>query len=383
MKAAFFTDTYLPNVDGVVTSIVNTRGYLEKHGHEVYVFTAGSQSDKALNTDPDVFFFRSIALPQYPQYKLALFPYLSATQAAKKHPIDLVHCHAITSMGLAAKHVASQLDKPLVGTFHTMITDAGQYLTKNEWVKKGASKVLWRGISLFYKNFDAVTAPSNATASLLEEHGVKNVHVVPNGINLCKYSPDLDKKTVRNLLGIEDGEAMVLVAGRLGFEKNVDVVVKAAKLVLKNRRARFVVTGDGPARGYCEQLAAKEGVAGAFDFEGFVNAKALPHYYAAADCLVSASAFETQGLSLLEAMACGTPVVGADALAIPEAVENGSNGFLFEPFNESDCAEKVLKLLAAPEGRKKAMAKAARAKAESCSIEKSCEKLLKIYREVT
>ncbi|MBI5226225.1 glycosyltransferase [Candidatus Micrarchaeota archaeon] len=382
LGVAFFTDTYLPNVDGVVTSLLNTRAYLEAHGHAVYVFSAGSQSDARQNLDPHVTFFRSLTFPPYPQYKLALFPYWTATQAVKRHPVDLIHSHAITSMGLAARHVASQLHKPLVGTFHTMVTDGAQYLTKNEWLKKQSSRVLWRAIALYYRGFDVVTAPSEATADLLKQNGVPDVRVMPNGVDLQRFRPDLDRQLVRQLLGIAPDEQMILVAGRLGYEKNVDVVIKSAKSVLKTHKVRFVITGDGPARPFYEQLAAAQGVRKVFEFEGFVNRKALPYYYAAADGVVSASAFETQGLSLLEAMACGTPCVGADALAIPETIDDGKNGFLFKSFDSHDCAEKIGDLLNQGTREKSAFRKAARCKAEGYSLEKTGQKTLELYEEL-
>ncbi|MBI2445825.1 glycosyltransferase [Candidatus Micrarchaeota archaeon] len=382
MRIAYFTDTYLPNVDGVVTSIVNTRARLEAQGHEVFVFTPGSQGDKRLNADPRVLFFRSVALPQYPQYKLALFPYVSAVQSARKVRPDLIHSHAITSMGLAARSTAWQLKVPIVGTFHTMITDGTQYLTKNAWVKRNASKVLWRGISLFYRGFDVVCAPSHATAELLRHHGVQHVRVLPNGVDTARYTPSVDRTVVRKLLGIRPDESVVIVAGRMGFEKNVDVVVKAAKRVLKERPVRFIVTGDGPARSFCEESAVTLGVRKSFEFEGFVNGKALPYYYAAADVLVSASAFETQGLSVLEAMACGTPAVVADALALPEAVDDGKNGLLFRPFDVQDCAAKILDALDQGSAKTAAWRKAARRKAEAFSLDESAEKTLEMYEEL-
>ncbi len=382
MRLAYFTDTYLPNVDGVVTSIVNTRSRLQEQGHEVFVFTPGSQVDKKLNADPRVFYFRSVSFPPYPQYKLALFPYVSAVQSARKVKPDLIHSHAITSMGLAARNTAWLLKKPIVGTFHTMITDTTQYLSKNEWVKKTASNVMWRGISLFYRGFDVVSAPSHATADLLQTHGVHDVRVLPNGVDTARYHPRLDRRLVRTLLGIRPDESMVIVAGRLGYEKNVDVVIKAAKAVLKKRKVRFVVTGDGPARGFYEQLAVSQGVKEAFEFEGFVNSKALPYYYAAADVLVTASAFETQGLSVLEAMACGTPCVGADALAIPEAIQAGKNGLLFKAFDANDCAEKIMDALDQDGRRQSAWRKAARKTAESFSLDKTAAKTLALYEEL-
>jgi glycosyltransferase involved in cell wall biosynthesis len=99
-------------------------------------------------------------------------------------------------------------------------------------------------------------------------------------------------------------------------------------------------------------------------FPGFVEEAELPSLYSAADCVASASTFETQGLSLLEAMACGTPAAAARALAFREEIRDGRNGFLFEPGNASDCAEKILRLVAAGEKKREALSRNARASAE-------------------
>lgn len=381
MKIAYFTDTYLPNVDGVVNSILEMRKQLERKGNEVYVFTSGSSTDRARNTDPHVFYFRSIPFPPYPQYKLALFPYIDAAAKARKNGVELVHSHAIASMGMAARRTASVLDTPLVGTFHTFIASPSitDYLTKSRWVKKVTSRVMWKAISLFYKPFDVVTAPSHVVTGMLKEHAVPHVTTIPNGIDAAFYSPKRNAK--EKLFGLGK-EKIVLVAGRLGWEKNVNVVIKSARHVLKEENARFIVTGEGPAKKHYEMLAEKEGVSSVFEFTGFVPKNLLPYYYSAADCVVSASTFETQGLALMEAQSCGTPCVGANALAIPETINDRKTGYLFEPFNEEDCAEKILSAITMPAKKRKAMQQNARKKALLFSTEKMATKMLNLYESL-
>ena len=107
VNVGFFTDTYLPNIDGVVTSMLNYRGELEKRGHKVFVFSSGDRKARMENEDKRVFFFRSAKFPLYPQYKIALFPYSSASEIAKEKKLDLVDCQALASMGLAAIKTSS------------------------------------------------------------------------------------------------------------------------------------------------------------------------------------------------------------------------------------------------------------------------------------
>ncbi len=375
LKIGFFTDTYLPNVDGVVTTLVNYRTELEKRGHKIYVFSSGDNKTMQANRDPRVYFFKSVKFPPYPQYKIALFPFNSSA-IAEKNKIELVHCHALTSMGLAAIKTSRDLRVPLVGTFHTMVPVAAKQM-----LGKTAERILWKATSLFYSKFDVVTSPTKTVQKILESKGVDSI-VLPNAIDTSVYNPRIDASVVKNIVG---AEKIVLVAGRLSQEKTVDVIVRAAPEILNETHGtsvKFVVTGDGPARKQLESLVKSEGLEEKFIFTGFVKREDLPSYYAACDCFATASTFETQGLALLEAMACGKPVVGADSTAIPEAVKNGRNGFLFKPGDEQECAERIVKILGMKKSDYARMSKNARATALEFSIPKSTTKLLKVYDQV-
>ncbi|MBI3587961.1 glycosyltransferase [Candidatus Micrarchaeota archaeon] len=382
MKIAFFTDTYLPNVDGVVRAIVNYRGELQRRGHDVFVYTSGTGDESRNNTEKSVVFFRSVKFPPYPQYKVALFPYVSAILSARKQKIDLVHSHGVASMGFAAVRTAKTLNLPLVGTFHTLLPKGMETVTKNKWGQRTGEKLLWKAIQYFYQPFDVVTAPSNVISQMLIEHlecERGKVMAVPNGIDLQRFNQRLDPKWARKPLGLRKGEKLVLVAGRMGFEKNVPVVVKAFSQVLKAGNAKLVISGEGPAKARVLEFVRKSGLQDRVEMLGFLPEQELPLYYAAADVFVTASTFETQGLTVLESMACGTPVVGARAMAIPESIDDGKNGFLFEPSDDGECAEKILKILSMNDSKRRRMREEARAKAEQFSIPKTTDKLLKAY----
>ncbi|HLC47843.1 MAG TPA: glycosyltransferase, partial [Candidatus Norongarragalinales archaeon] len=130
LNIGFYTDTYLPNVDGVVNAMLGYKKELEKRGEEVFIFTSGTESEGREYSNPKTFFFESVVFPPYPQYKLAIFP-LSSIKVAREAKIDLIHSHAVASMGVAAIASAKALNLPLVGTFHTMMPKATFYLTKN------------------------------------------------------------------------------------------------------------------------------------------------------------------------------------------------------------------------------------------------------------
>jgi 1,2-diacylglycerol 3-alpha-glucosyltransferase len=383
MKIAFFTDSWLPNVDGVVTSLVNYRGELEKNGHQVWVFTTGKfLPTNRLPKDAHVVRYPAVPFPPYPQYRIALFPYGSAATVAR-HGIDLVHCHAQASMGPPAIVTAKALQKPLVGTYHTMIPQGVKLVAKDPISQRVAENVTWRAIKAFYKPFDLVTAPSQAAVDSLRENGVKTpTVVVPNGVDTHLFNPRASGASVREALKLQKGEKVILAAGRVSFEKNFDDLVKALPNVLKETPARLVIAGKGPAERDVRNTVRRLGLEKHVTFVGFLTKTHLAQYYRACDVFATASTFETQGLTVLEAMACEKPVVGCDYLAIPEAIKDNRNGFLFPAHDTDACAHQLAKVLTASRPKYRAWSENARKTALTCSIPNATARLLKAYQQV-
>ncbi len=384
MKLAFFTDTYLPNVDGVVRTVVDMRRELEREGHDVYIFTSGTSRDKQFNPDPHVFFHRSFRFPLYPQYKIALFPYVSAVNNARKSGVEMVHSHAMASMGLAAISTAKTLHVPLVGTFHTLLPKAVDLISWGPTSSKAASKVLWSAFEWFYRPFDVVTAPSATIGNLLKEHDLPNVTVIPNGVDIKRFSPDAsDGLRMRKKLGLGEKQPLVVVAGRLSPEKNVPVIVEAAKIVRQESPlVQFISTGDGPARREVEKHVKALRLQDTVRLTGFLPESQIASLYRAADVLATASTFETQGLSALEALSCGTPVVAANAMALPETVKHGVNGYLFSAGDARECAAHLVKVLSSDASARRQMMQRAVQSAEPYSLPKVTQKWVQLYQSL-
>lgn len=377
MRIAFYTDTYLPNRDGVVTSIINFRKELERRGHEVYIFASGSRKAKRENEDPHVFYHASTPFRPYPQYRIALFPFLSERKV-RSLKMDVIHSHGMATMGLAADRAAHDLKIPYVGTMHTLIPQATHYVSKFEPVRKAAERIAWGYLKLYYNRCDAVTAPSRVIKEVMEEHGIRNVRVLPNGIDAQRFNPGVGDGPIRDWWNLR-GKKVVMHLGRLVLEKNLEVLIKAALFIAEEEPdVKFLIVGTGPAAAHYKELVRRNHVDRYFVFTGFVEDRWVPGYYACADAVVVPSKFETQGLVTLEAMACGKPVAGADFLATKEIVSEGKDGFLFDPDDPEDCAEKVVAALRT--GGK--MGEAARRKAEEYSVEKCTDRLLALYGEL-
>ncbi len=137
---------------------------------------------------------------------------------------------------------------------------------------------------------------------------------------------------------------MLLYVGRLDKEKNLDLVLKALALMPADLPLHFAVAGNGAARQSLERLRAVLGLAGRVTFLGFVPDEDLPALYSAAHCFVMAGTAELQSIATMEAMASGVPVLAADAVALPELVRHGHNGFLFEPGNAEMLSEQLTRV---------------------------------------
>ena len=374
MRIAFFTDAYLPQRDGVVSTIVNFRKELERKGHEVFIFAAGSRKDKRENRDAHVFYHTAIPFRPYPDYKIVLFPVRSVSKVGRLK-VDLVHTHSMAGMGLAAYATAKAFGLPLVGTFHTLVPEAAHYLSRHDAVKDVGKRLLWDYLRLYYNRCGIVTVPSRWIGGLIASKGICNVVVVPPGICAERFEKG-NGKAFREKFVL--GKAPVIMyVGRVAEEKNLETLIKAAIYVLEEiPRAKFVVVGKGPAEKKYVEMARKEGVGRAFVFTGFVSDEELPDAYHACDVLAFPSTFETLGIVALEAMACGKPVAAADHGPLREVVKEGSNGALFDPKNAEQCAGAIVQVYKA----RRRFAPACRRTALEYSVEKSVGKLTQVYR---
>ncbi|MGC8538911.1 MAG: glycosyltransferase [Candidatus Micrarchaeia archaeon] len=381
LNIAFYSDDYLPAVDGVVTSILNFKKGLEKKGHTVYIFTAGDGDHRKKYERDNVFVTKGIKFAPYPQYRVAVFPYLASLKAVKLG-VDLVHIQTPFTVGLGGLITAKMMNYPVVGSFHTLLNHKeiiSSYYPKNRFVKNIMNKYMWSYMRFVYNRCDSTIAPSKSIEKLLRSKRIKNVHMLPNGIDTSIFNQKADGSAIRARYGIKDSEKVVLYLGRLSAEKKVDTLLKAAKVLLsKDEKIRFVIAGTGPMLGEYKRMSSSLGIEKHVIFAGFVEQEEVANMYAAADVFCIPSTFETQGIVAVEAMAVGKPVVGADHLALSELIVNGKNGEKFAPNNYIQCARKIEKVLNNAEAYKREALKTA----EKYSIENTTERLIDIYNLV-
>ncbi len=348
LNIAFYTDVYLPGVDGVVTSTLNFKEELERRGHRVYIFASSAPKNIKEYSSSRVFLYPGLKFKPYPQYNVALFPYNSIFRLSDLK-IDIIHAQTPMVMGFAGLMASRLLRVPFVSTFHTLVTNkpiVDAYYPKNRHLRKIATDSMMAYMKVFYNSCDRVIAPSDTVRQILNGYGISKLSVVPNGIDTKSLNPRISGVQVRKACGIGKRDRVILYLGRLSREKKLEVLLRATKLLIKRKESiRLLIGGTGPAERHYRDLARRLGITHRTTFLGFVPKERLASVYAAADVFCLPSTFETQGIVLLEAMAMGKPVVGADYLAISELIKDGENGEKFRPGDYTECARKIEKVL--------------------------------------
>ncbi|MBP3887356.1 MAG: glycosyltransferase family 4 protein [Cellulosilyticum sp.] len=343
MKILITTDAFTPVVNGVVTSTLNLYKQLKEHGHDVKILTLAHGGPS--HVEGDVYYISSFGVNIYPNARVTVKFRDHYIREILEWKPDVIHSQTEFCTFLFARRIAKKLDIPVVHTYHTLYQDYTGYFTKHEAIGQrlviGLSKTLLNHV-------DGVIVPTEKTKRILEGYGIKeDIQVVPNGIELDSFRKHItpeEKINLKKSLDIDLSHRVLVTVGRLGIEKNVDELLKAIKLYLEKRQdITLVIVGDGPHKEALEKRVEELGIAEHIRFTGMINAKEIYKYYQLGEVFVSASNSETQGLTYIEALANGVPIVCKQDECLYGVLENDFNGYMFTSVGEM--VEKVNKLL--------------------------------------
>lgn len=319
MRIGFFTDSFTPQINGVVRSILLFKEALEARGHELYVFAPDPEQDE---DSEGVVRFRSLPYPRQPEMRMAAPISIEALRLLDKVDLDVVHSHDPFAIGLFGLQVARRHRVPYVNTYHTAYPEYVHYVWDTRLTKRFAEQVS----RVFGEYCDSIVAPSTKIETYLREYGVTvPIEIIATGIDVAHWAHAEAEHVaaLRRKLRLPAGERVILYMGRLGREKSVDTLIRA---MWHSRRtdATLVIAGDGPWRGELETLAAELGVMRKVRFAGYLKGRDTVAAYQLADLFAFASTTETQGLVIGEAMAAGLPVVTGEDEAIEDFVDERS-----------------------------------------------------------
>lgn len=347
MRIGLFTDTYPPYINGVSTSVHMLKIALENLGHEVFVVTVNQKaSSYDFEEDGHIIKVPGIKTGIYDYRLTSMYP-LKIAKKIKKMNLDIIHVHTEFSIGSFGRIIAKQLNIPIVATYHTYYEDYLYYVTKGYF--NYISKNLLKTLTQFYadKTVNSLIVPAEKIKDLFinKYNYKKEIAVIPTGIAIERfYKENVDKNKKEEIyksLKVDKDDFLILFVGRVAEEKNIKFLIEAhKKLAKEDNKYKLIIVGDGPDIKNLKELSKdiKDNVV----FAGKSLWEDVPCYYDIADIFVTASRSETQGLTVLEALASSTPVVCANDPSYIDAIVPGSNGFVFD--TEEEYLENIKKL---------------------------------------
>jgi glycosyltransferase involved in cell wall biosynthesis len=366
VKVAFFTETFLPKVDGIVTRLTKTVQHLVAAGDEVLIFCPEGAPDSYMGAR--VVGVPAMPLPLYPELKLAL-PRPAVSEALDHFRPDLVHVVNPAVLGLGGIWLARTRGLPLVASYHTHLP---KYL--EHYGMGMLEPLLWELLKAAHNQAQLNLCTSTAMVEELREKGIQNTALWQRGVDTDLFTPDLRSNHMRRRLhgDHDDTSHLLLYIGRLSAEKQIERIRPVLDAL---PHARLALVGDGPHRQQLERTFERTPTT----FVGYLSGSELASAYASGDAFLFPSSTETLGLVLLEAMAAGCPVVGARRGGIPDIVSDGENGWLYDPEDPDSLTVAVSRLLG-DETTRARLRQAARTEAERWGWTGATEQLRGYYR---
>ena len=351
MRIGIFTDTYPPNVNGVSTSIFVLKKSLEKKGHTVFVITVNNNKSKYdYDSDERVLRIPSLDLHTYDYRITSVYP-IKAIKKVKEMKLDVIHSHVEFTIGIFAKVVSEQLRIPLVHTAHTLWEDYTHYVSQgNKYIDLASKKIVKHLATFFYdKTNTELIVPTKKIYNLCKNKYKirKNVHIVPTGIDIeYFFKENFDKLALQNLkksLGLSRKDFVILSLSRLAKEKSVDrLVINHKEIVKKHPNIKLLIVGYGPDEELLKNMVKDLGLENNVIFTGKVPLDKARFYYQISNMFVTASTTETQGLTVIEAMASSLPVVVVKDESFENSVVDDLNGYFF--VSDEEYINNILKI---------------------------------------
>ncbi|GGJ15271.1 glycosyltransferase [Paenarthrobacter histidinolovorans] len=373
-------DTYPPHVNGAAQFGYRLAKGMTARGHNVHVLACRPDSGKSYTEFRDeatVHRLRSHGVFTHEYFRIC-FPWEIKKEISllfdKVQP-DVVHIQSHYMIGEHVLYEAVKRGIRIIATNHFMPENLNPFLPFPQWFKDIVGRISWKDMGKVMGQADVVTTPTPLAAKAMHQHAfLRKVLPLSNGIDSSAYE-------------LHPGEVIephnhptVLFVGRLAEEKHIDVLIDAVAKTPKDLNIHLEIVGGGEVRPALEAQVARLGLGDRVKFLGLASDEDLREAYIKADIFCMPGTAELQSLVTLEAMSASTPVLLADAMALPHLVRDGENGYLFTPNNSSELAAKITKLVGLPKDELEAMGKMSREMVEPHSINGTLQTFEDLYR---
>lgn len=347
MRVLFVSDTYYPHLNGVYYFVRRLAVLLQEKGHQVMVLVPSENirfSVKKID-GIDVYRIPSFPLLIYPRIRIPIPLFLQAKikELLVTLKPDVIHLQDHFSLAEAVVNANKSYNIPIIGTNHFMPENITALLPISYW-NKPLENWMWTGFSKVFNNLALVTTPTEMGVELIRNKLDVKVVAISNGIDLDHFSQVGYTGQIRNKYSLPNKPTLLYV-GRLDPEKHLEEVIYAVARALQKIDFCFVVVGKGVDKKSLQNLTHELGIQKHVIFTGFVSDEDLPCFYRLSNCFIIASIAELQSISTMQAMASGLPVIAAKAGALTELVNDGVNGFLFNPGDIDTIARKIITIV--------------------------------------
>ncbi|MBP5694951.1 MAG: glycosyltransferase [Bacilli bacterium] len=380
MNVAIFSDTYLPDVNGVATSCNTLFKILRKFGHTVYVVCPG----ETFEFNDNILRIPGLELKSLYDYRLSFIWDENGFQILKNLKLDLVHVNTDFGVGQFGMSVANRLNIPIVFTYNTMYEDYTYYFLKgfldrfSKWTIREFEKSSMNRAS-------EIISPSLKTMKYLRSVGVeKYINIVPTGFDFERFEKNEEHLNqvadLREKLGFKKDDFIALCLGRIAHEKSYDIILYGFKKYLDTYRTKntyLLVVGDGPDKQELEKLATELEINDYVKFLGKVDNGEVPKYYWISNVFLNSSISETQGLTFMEAMASSIPILCRFDNSLVGVINNKRTGFFY--IDEEDFPEKLEFVKNLTNEKKGEICKAAIKSIDNFSEKNFYHKILEVY----
>jgi 1,2-diacylglycerol 3-alpha-glucosyltransferase len=381
MRIGIFSDTYYPQLNGVATSVLMLNEKLRAKGHQVFVFT--TTDPEAPRQETGV--YRLPSLPFVGDRRMGMFYHPGLARMVRRLDLDLIHTNTEFSLGVFGRYMARELRLPMVHTMHTIYEDYTHYVAKFKMLDSLAKAVAKKISADFCNSADQVIVPTAKVKELLLSYGVtREISPIPTGIELDRFAPgQYSRETLRGLrreMGCGEDAKVLLFVGRIAEEKNIRELFYSLRRYLQtNRDVTFLLIGDGPERCRLESLSKELELEDKAIFAGPRPWDEIGMYYQTGDVFVNASQSEAQGLTYIEAMAAGLPVIAKADPCLDGILQDGVNGYAF---HDGDGLVRALERVLPNAWERERLAQGALKTARRFSADGFADKVAEVYQKL-
>jgi glycosyltransferase involved in cell wall biosynthesis len=360
VEVCFISPEYLPLSGGTGAYVYYLSNELMKRGNSAYIVTGYDESrDVKVNQQHYVFFLKTLKAPVVKSFLFAGSAFRKLNKMRGSFPVDITHVNLPLVPSFA---VPTGFGKTLISTVHSTWKGEAEAIKGEPYSRLNSNEKFMVSFNWFLRVFEEkmlersnkIIAVSDFTRrELLQYYKVKEakIRVIHNGVDVDKFKPATDKLKAKAEVGFNPKDKAILSVGRLYARKGLFTLIESMALVTRKfKNAKFIIAGKGLSNEVKKLVsyATKLGVKDSIIFTGYFPDKKLPRLYQAADVFAFSTFYENLPFAVLEALSTGLPVVTTRVGGIPEMIEDGKNGFLVEPFDSRELADRILYYLEHP-----------------------------------